>query len=846
MIRKKVLSGMLLFVIIISNILPTVNAIQNDFIRIDSEENVENIAVENNEIKATTIVENTITENTITENTTTENTTTENTTTENTTIENTTTENTTTENTTTENITTENITTENTTAENTTVENIVKENTEINYFETILNEIIDLKNNNNSIEEMFTKNGFWIDEESREYFLNMLNSVMKDMYYIDENGYLQETKNNTKNNLNDDILIYREKIEKIINNQESSIILSISDSDKRYKDSNNKIVDINFKDDYTIIFDNNNPNSKVSHIILLNGKYYNNESNIDISILINNLLESLSFEEYTQELEDSDLKDEKNSNIEKIEKSNVFDDRVTKQDFEIILAGLIDDQINLDNYKEILNKISSVDKGIWISPDSREQFVNFINKYTIYTYYVDNSGFLNCNNIMKDNPYLDLLERDETEIDKEIKSFLNSDKLLIIGIKDKYYFKDNESINSILLDDIYKVTFSNKNKKIILLNNNFYDTEDYDLALSDYFIKSINNIEEKVLIGELKHKSENPLARSDTSKPGIMLSAQNVYAGPDASNYAKVGSVSSGEKVYLLGQSAGWYHIQYIVTSNSTQKSGFVPVSTVNNNGHSIHEEIMTGGQRYTTTSVNVQSCDDFDISTKIGSIYSGEGITLLYNYTYSDSEKSYNVSYVEFSTSSGTKRGYIKSNQITAPAYNTSVARVIDINSAYSGPDKSYVKLGGVYYNEYVTILAKNEGEDYVFVEYNTTSGRKRGFVLYSKLSNCNVASNYQSIPNNQGLKKATQELIVYGGPNSNNANIGKIFAQEIITSYGSEKGYTYIEYSTVNGAKRGYVDSSYLENASTPSIPLLTEYANFTSRYIWNEWIRTIFKVL
>lgn len=44
-----------------------------------------------------------------------------------------------------------------------------------------------------------------------------------------------------------------------------------------------------------------------------------------------------------------------------------------------------------------------------------------------------------------------------------------------------------------------------------------------------------------------------------------MLSGQNVYAGPDASNYFKVGSVDAGEQVYLLGQQAGWYHIQYMV-----------------------------------------------------------------------------------------------------------------------------------------------------------------------------------------------------------------------------------------------------------------------------------------
>lgn len=60
---------------------------------------------------------------------------------------------------------------------------------------------------------------------------------------------------------------------------------------------------------------------------------------------------------------------------------------------------------------------------------------------------------------------------------------------------------------------------------------------------------------------------------------------------------------------------------------------------------------------------------------------------------------------------------------------YNSTVARVIASSSpAYAGPDNSYVKLGGVYKNEFVAILSVNG--KWAYCEYNTKGGRKRGYI--------------------------------------------------------------------------------------------------------------------
>lgn len=706
-------------------------------------------------------------------------------------------------------------------------------------------------------------NGIWISEQSREIFINLINSVSNENFKVNNNGFLQIDEENIKNQneKKDEYTFYTEKILELMNS-ETCIIISIEENYKNLNNYDNAILDMIIEDDeYALLFKNDDNSSNISDIAILNQIKYSNESESETKEkLFNKFLEVFYFEdeafnEFVQKQEfkvsneiesniENDIKSGEEINDETIadenitddtikddiEKENIFDDRVTEEQFNIILSSIITNEFDASNVQETISNAIGANKGIWIAEDSRNSFIDFINMYTIYTYSVDSNGFLVCDKIMKENPNLDLLEKAETEIDIEIQNVINKNVFIAIGMKQSYKMnEDNQIVEKELKDDTYKVTFSNNNNRIILLNSNCFLSSQYDLGLSDYFVKSLDNVEEKVYSGELI-LGKRVLTRSDTSKPGNMYSAQNVYAGPDSSNYAKIGSVSSGELVYILGQSAGWYHIQYMVTGNSIQKSGFVPVNTVNNNGYSVHEEIMTGGQRYTNHGIAVQSCDDFNISTQIGSIFEGEGVTLLYSYGYSDASKSYNVAFVEFSTSTGTKRGYMYTDQLDVPNYPTSVARVVTTSSAYSGPDSSFVKLGGAYYNEYVSILAKEE--DWVFVEYNTSAGRKRGFMSYSNLDNCNYPKGgYADFPIKQGIYKATQQLIVYGGPNSNFANIGTIFEHEVITVFSIENGFRYIEYSTSNGAKRGFVDNNYLLETQAPILPNIPTYNNFSS---------------
>lgn len=716
-----------------------------------------------------------------------------------------------------------------------------------------------------------TKNGVWIEEESREYVLNLINSLTNKIYKVDTDGYLIEDLNLTKeeSDIMENYNFYTEKIDEMIS-QDKLTIISINDTYKQLNEIDNDIIDMRIEDDeYGLLFkDKEEKERNKENIIILNSKNYTLLNTVDTSeYLLDKFLESYYYDD-EEFLDYINSKNNKNDNInnqknidenitnamdsnvikgnmaneiskeevssetiEHLKQKNIFDDEVSEADFNLTLAGILSDNVNANNINEVLQS-KPIKAGIWVSESSRNSFLSFLNEHTIYTYSVDNEGYLICDNIMKENPNLDILEKSETEFDMEYKKLLSENKMIIIDITNEFlqYDEENNIIFENLTNDEYKKTFSNNGKRIIILNSIYYSDAGYDLALSDHLVKALENVQEKVLTGELTFNKQ-PLTRSDTSKPGNMLSGQNVYAGPDASNYFKVGSVDAGEQVYLLGQQAGWYHIQYMVTGTSQQKSGFVPVSTVNNNGYSVSEEQMTGGQRYPKQGLEVMSVDDSGIYVKVGSVFQGEGVTQLYDYTFVGVNKLYRISYIEFSTASGTKRGYVYTDQLENASYATSVARVIDTNSAYAGPDNSFVKLGGAYRNEFVTILAKNTGNDWVFVEYNTPSGRKRGYMSYSKLYNYNHPGMYNDLATNQGLRQATQQLTVYGGPNNNNANIGAVFNQEVVSLYGVERGYAYVEYSTTNGAKRGYVIESALTGATPPSIPNIPTYANFTS---------------
>lgn len=674
--------------------------------------------------------------------------------------------------------------------------------------------------------------GVWINKSSQKYFLSIIENLSDQNYTVDKNGYLVQEKVNK-----DTFNTYDEKLKELINGKKT-VIVSISETYDAYNEALDESYSIMLEDDeFTVLFEKD---SKCS-ITILNYYHYaehkdkfvfedkdefDEEYFYSDSELMDKFLEvfypnvdfvELTADEQTQKELDELLIDDNEVQYETPETEIVSRARSYSNisEFDAAMYGIESDGIMTLSLDEENNLSSS---GILVDSNSQEIILNYLNTHCIYTYSIDENGYLICDNVEKNNPNLDC--QGETEIDKEIAFVIESGLNIVISVSDSYYTNENGLLEKVYFSsEEYARAFlsENDNAEILYLNSAYFNLDmGYNPATSDRFVKNL-------FPDELV-----PQTYSTTKlygETGKMNTARTVYFGPSSSDYATVGSVDSGEDIVVMGKNAGWYFISYIVGSTSTFKSGYVPVSTVSNISGTIDEAHFSGGYNYSDSELTVKSCYLFDYAINSGTIYSGEGFTELQKY-YEDGKY---VSLVEFSTPSGTKRGFVNSSNLHISPVDSTVARVkADSSPAYAGTDSSYVKLGGVYKNEFVAVLAVDKG--YAFVEYNTTSGRKRGYVRYSDLSNYCVRS-YSKNLTHQSLKKSTKELTVYGGPNSDYASIGTIFNQEVVSFIDTERNYSYIEYTTSNGAKRGYVQTASLTTASAPSIPSIPAYTNFTS---------------
>ncbi|MBQ3413845.1 MAG: hypothetical protein IJH39_00525 [Clostridia bacterium] len=303
---------------------------------------------------------------------------------------------------------------------------------------------------------------------------------------------------------------------------------------------------------------------------------------------------------------------------------------------------------------------------------------------------------------------------------------------------------------------------------------------------------------------------------SSTQITGRSTTAQTVYTGPSSSNYESAGSIGANEEVYILGKekNQNWYHIQY--HAGSKQKSGYVPTSTITSiSGGTPSNEEFYGGYAVSTTYQTVWSCDDASIAVNIGSVSANEGVTRLYAYG--------NVMYIEYSTSGKAKRGYVFNPQFSYPENVTCAARVTNSSSiSYGlGGDGPWATVGSVAAGEYVAVIAGSNSLNTVYVEYNTSSGRKRGYMSASNLefhggvSLGALSDMYGFVgPNYLGGTNAgpvNSTTYVYAGPGYPYASVGYLDAGETyvwVTDITiNNHSWSYIHYK-VNGAwKSGFI---------------------------------------
>ena len=200
---------------------------------------------------------------------------------------------------------------------------------------------------------------------------------------------------------------------------------------------------------------------------------------------------------------------------------------------------------------------------------------------------------------------------------------------------------------------------------------------------------------------------------------------------------------------------------------------------------------------------------EDANFTQKKGTIFQYEGYTVL-NVISEGFE-------VQYSNSKGPQHGYTKEWSAEYPCGRTGLAKVKNTTDVYYGTSTTVNPVAGkVYAGEYVAFLAKND--DWAYIEYDTSSGRKRGYIYYGHLDVCNRWDLMPDIymHNNPGTTRyVSGSYTIYSGPSKNYASIGSISNENVtviadvnLTPWtGTDRCSVYIEYNVGNQRKGGFI---------------------------------------
>lgn len=210
------------------------------------------------------------------------------------------------------------------------------------------------------------------------------------------------------------------------------------------------------------------------------------------------------------------------------------------------------------------------------------------------------------------------------------------------------------------------------------------------------------------------------------------------------------------------------------------------------------------GGYGITVGEMTVYS--DAACTTYKGKLYDNESFTVL-------NKISNSVFNIEYSTSNGPKEGYIRVdndwNSIQDRTSNSCVAVAKAATNVYYGNSSStYLRAGSVSAGERVVVVSKYGS--WAYIEYNTNSGRKRGFVASSSLTYYNEPSSYGDffLDNYADPDAVGNSYTVYAGPTYRYAAVGSVSAEDVIL-YGADNGGYFIVYSVSGSSqlKSGFI---------------------------------------
>lgn len=491
--------------------------------------------------------------------------------------------------------------------------------------------------------------------------------------------------------------------------------------------------------------------------------------------------------------------------------------QVQSRTFDVALAGLLEGKKHALSRTDIDGIVKGVptSNGIWIPATARKTMLDLINSLSSKPFEIDPQGYLQ----LKANE-----PEDQTKsviFAEKLLSLINGQECIILSPTTEIWYDGGggPAPSPSGFGDAYSVQIQGETSRLILLNGSLfkiYGTSASNVTVSSLLLNQLleNGTNYSTLINkELSAKSSKLVFSAfsiNIAAGGTMTSAQTTYAGPGGSIYAQVGSVDNGEYINIIDFEQGWLYIEYGTTNGS--KRGYVPSGNVSYSGSVPTADYHGGYYNAPNANLSVYYLPTVN-GLSAGSIYAYEGATVL--------ETNGSIAYIEYSSPSGTKRGYVWTSQLCNR--HDGVMGIVTASSTpvYAGTDTHFASVGSIDRTEY-TVILKTSGQ-WAFVEYNTPSGRKRGYTWIENIGDHYSLGNLPPIQIIRNLGVATTAQNAYAGPNTNYAQMGSVFAGDqvnIITE--NEYGWCYVEYYTGGSAsKRGYVDINSIQHISLGSLP-------------------------
>ena len=519
--------------------------------------------------------------------------------------------------------------------------------------------------------------------------------------------------------------------------------------------------------------------------------------------------------------------------------------------YDIALSGIMSNSQIDNNIINTTKESSTFQHGVFISKKSQQSILNIINSISNKKFTVDSFNYLTANSNIEDSTK-------SSTVSKKISDLISGKQTFILVVDDGWWkINQDGQYEKQKFQKENSVRFNNKNITLIIFNSKYYNDCNIDKSIdfiSDIFHETTTKkiIEEELSdIQSLEEATDNPISadgitsttstdnknienisssndqknitflfkdaknrlnkrlkeqssyNGSSSNYGIQtnsiaISTTKVYGGPGSIAYAQIGSLSTGDIYEVMYNEFGWQYVLY--STSAGYKCGYISGGTEN-----VYPSIYSTGSEGTMDSKQTVYAGPSNSGyATIGSVSLNEKITILAETSTDD------YAYIEYSSSSGTKRGYVPASSITSNYYSA-LAKMCCNSSVYSGPEIFYHTTGVINLEEYVAVIEKND--TFAFVEYNTKSGRKRAYIQLSKLQILNTTTTIPDITIT-GAYVATRmrsDTDVYGGPSDvNYAKIGSVDSDESVGVINKENGWFYIQYYTSNGPKRGYVKCS------------------------------------